>query len=72
MADTESIERLLREHARIEAVVTRAAAAFDASGNGVADGARHAVAWLVTRGRLPKPQARRLIRRVGNCVICPW
>jgi len=63
LADTDSIERLLREHARIEAIVTRATAAFDVSGNWVADGARTAAAWLVARCRLPKAQAKRLIRR---------
>jgi hypothetical protein len=63
LADTDSIERLLRESARIEAIVTRAGAAFDASGNWVADGARTAAAWLAARCRLPKAQAKRLIRR---------
>ena len=63
LADTESMERLLREHARIEAIVTQAAAAFDVSESWVVDGARNAAAWLVARCRLPKSQAKRLIRR---------
>jgi hypothetical protein len=62
-ADAESIERLWRDHARFEAFLTEATAAFDVSGNWVADGARNAAAWLVKRCRLPKSQAKRMLRR---------
>jgi hypothetical protein len=62
-ADGESMEILQRQLARLEAFVTSAAAEFDASGAWALDGARTASAWLATRCRLPKAQARRLIRR---------
>jgi len=62
-ADAESIEALHRQVARLDAFVTEATAAFDAAGNWVPDGARHAAAWLATRCHLPKGQARRLVRR---------
>ena len=44
-ADPESIEALVPQRARIDAVVTEAAASFDASGDWAPDGAK-------TRGRL--------------------
>lgn len=62
-ADAESIERLQRQLSRLDAFVTKATAAFDAEGNWVSDGARNATGWLVTRCRLPKAQARRVVRR---------
>jgi hypothetical protein len=62
-ADTESIEVLQRQLARLDAFVTEATAVFDATGNWVPDGARNAAAWLASRCRLPKGQARRLVRR---------
>jgi len=62
-ADTESIEHLFRQLARLDAFVTEATAAFDVAGNWVPDGARSATAWLTTRCRLPKPVARRMTRR---------
>jgi hypothetical protein len=62
-ADTESIEILQRQLARLDAFVTEATAVFDAAGNWVPDGARNASAWLASRCRLPKTQARRLVRR---------
>jgi hypothetical protein len=62
-ADTESIETLHRELARLESFVTNATAAFDSSGNWAPDGARNAAAWLVTRCRMPKVRARAVVRR---------
>ncbi|MGH9081194.1 MAG: DUF222 domain-containing protein [Acidimicrobiales bacterium] len=62
-ADGESMEILQRELARLDAVATGAAAAFDASGAWAPDGARNAAAWIATRCRLPRGQARRLLRR---------
>jgi hypothetical protein len=62
-ADVESIEILHRQQARLDALVTKATAGFDAAGNWVPDGARNAVAWLMARCRLPKPQARKMVRR---------
>lgn len=57
-----SIEALHRELARLDAVVTRATAAFDASGGWAPDGARDASAWLATKCRIPKSDARRRVR----------
>jgi hypothetical protein len=62
-ADAESIERLQRQLVRLDAFVTEATAAFDASGNWVPDGARNAASWLATRCRMPRGHARRLVRR---------
>jgi len=62
-ADAESIESLQRQLARLEAFVTAATAAFDASGEWASDGARNASAWLSVRCRLPKGHARRMVRR---------
>ncbi len=61
--DAESMEVLQHELARLESFVTNATAAFDASEGWAPDGARNSAAWLATRCRLPKAQARRLVRR---------
>jgi hypothetical protein len=62
-ADPESIEALMRQRARLDAVVTEAAASFDASGDWAPDGAKTAAAWLGRRCRVPSGQTRALIRR---------
>ncbi|HEX3564616.1 MAG TPA: DUF222 domain-containing protein [Acidimicrobiales bacterium] len=62
-ADPESMESLMRQRARLDAVVTEAAASFDASGDWAPDGAKTAAAWLGRRCRIPTGQARTLIRR---------
>lgn len=62
-ADTESIELLCRQMARLDAFATRATAAFDTAGNWVPSGAHNATAWLTASCRLPKSQARSLVRR---------
>ena len=62
-ADPESMEALMRQRARLDAVVTEAAASFDASGAWAPDGAKTAAAWLGRRCRIPTGQARTLIRR---------
>jgi hypothetical protein len=61
--DTESIEVLCRQLARLDCVVTKKTAAFDASGGWVPSGARTAAAWLSVRCRLPKPLAKRMVHR---------
>jgi hypothetical protein len=63
LGDPESLVELLRQRARLEAVVSAAAAAFDASGIWAGDGAKSAPAWIATRCRLPRSVARRLVRR---------
>jgi Domain of unknown function (DUF222)/HNH endonuclease len=62
-ADPESIEALMCQRARLDAVATEAAASFDASGDWAPDGAKTAAAWLGRRCRIPTGQARTLIRR---------
>jgi hypothetical protein len=62
-ADAESVERLQRQLARLEAFAASTAAAFDSSGAWVHDGARTAAAWIATRCRLPRSNARRLVHR---------
>jgi Domain of unknown function (DUF222)/HNH endonuclease len=61
LAGGESVVELHREIDRLEAVVTRATAAFAAGGEWEADGARSAPAWLAGRCRLPAPMARRRV-----------
>jgi hypothetical protein len=61
-ADTEPVEALQRQLTRLHGFVT-ATAAFDVSGAWAPDGARNAAAWLATRCRLPKAQARSQVRR---------
>ena len=62
LSDGESIQRMHRGLARMEAATTRASAAFDAGGTWQADGARSASAWLARRCGLPSSTARRRIR----------
>lgn len=62
-ADPESVEALMCQRARLDAVVTEAAASFDASGAWAPDGAKTAAAWLGRRCRIPTGQARTLVRR---------
>ena len=70
LADGESLVVLHRQLERLEAVVTRAAAAFDAGGTWEADGARTAAAWLATRCRLPVALASGGCAWGGPCG--PW
>ena len=57
-ADAESIEALVCQFNRLEAVTTEAVAAFDASGDWALDGARTAACWVSTRCRLPAGASR--------------
>jgi len=61
--DGASIEELHGQLARLESLVTGSVAAFEASGGFEADGARTAAAWLTTRCRLPRREARARVRR---------
>jgi Domain of unknown function (DUF222) len=70
-ADTESIEILHRQLARLEAFVTNATSAFDSSENWVPDGARGPTTWLVARCRLPKARARAMVRRGRSLHLLP-
>ena len=63
LADPESVVSLQRQLARLEALTTRATAAFDRAGHWAPDGARTASAWLSVRCRIPKAEARRRVRR---------
>ncbi|HEX2272338.1 MAG TPA: DUF222 domain-containing protein [Acidimicrobiales bacterium] len=62
LGDGETVMALHRQLARLEAVVTRAVAAFDAGGSWEADGARSAASWVAYRCRLPAATARRRVR----------
>jgi Domain of unknown function (DUF222)/HNH endonuclease len=62
LAGAHAIEELQRQLDRLDAVLTLATTAFDAGGEWSADGARNATAWISTRCRLPKAQARRRLR----------
>jgi len=61
-ADPESIVALHRFRARFDAFVTKATAAFDASGIWAEDGAQSAAACIATRTGIPKTAARREVR----------
>jgi hypothetical protein len=61
-ADPESFIELERLAARLDAHLSAAAGAFDASGVWADDGARSAPAWIATRCRLPRAEARRQVR----------
>ncbi|MFP5317500.1 MAG: DUF222 domain-containing protein [Acidimicrobiia bacterium] len=62
MADGESIQVLCRELERLQAIATRAVAAFDAGREWEEDGARSAAAWLATRCRRTVTSARRQVK----------
>ncbi len=59
LGDGEAVVALHRQLERLQAVVTRAVAAFDAGGTWSADGARTASAWVATSTRQPFPAVRR-------------
>jgi hypothetical protein len=61
--DPASIRWLVQQHARLEAVVTGSAAAFDVSGDWALHGAKTSSAWLARTCQLPKAVARRIVRR---------
>ncbi|HEY1653112.1 MAG TPA: DUF222 domain-containing protein [Acidimicrobiales bacterium] len=61
--DAASMTALIRQHSRLESVVSTAAGAYDASGDWAVDGAKTATAWLARSCRLPRAAARRMVRR---------
>jgi hypothetical protein len=71
LADSTTIEALHRQLARLEAVTTRAVAAFDAGREWEADGARSATAWLTVRTRSPRPTCRRRVQLGRNLRTLP-
>lgn len=62
LRDPETIVELNRLLARLDAVNTRATAAFDTAREWDASGARTAAAWIRTRCGIPTPTARRRVR----------
>ncbi|MEO7837324.1 MAG: DUF222 domain-containing protein [Acidimicrobiales bacterium] len=62
LGDGEAIQVLHRCVARLEAVTTRATAAFDAGGDWAEDGARSAAGWITARCRVPEGTARKAVR----------
>jgi hypothetical protein len=58
----ESLVELVRAVERLEAVVARAMAAFDAHRSWEPDGARSAASWLSTQCHLPVAECRRRVR----------
>jgi len=61
--DGASLEALLGQHARLESVLSSAAAAYDESGDWAREGAKNATAWLTRKCRLPRGVATRMFRR---------
>lgn len=62
LGDGDTLVELQRQLDRLEAVLCRATAAFDAAANHAADGASSATAWLKHRCRVPAATARRRLR----------
>ena len=60
--DGPALVELLRQHARLEEVIARAAAAFSDSGDWGLDGARSGKGWLAVETRRPKPECGRWVR----------
>jgi hypothetical protein len=63
LADPHSVVALERQVARLECVLSRAVRAFEVSGAWAPEGAKSPTAWLATRCRMPKAQARAQLRR---------
>ena len=61
--DPESMETLLRVRTKVDALCTTAVGEFDTWGEWAPDGARNAAAWVATKGRLPRAEAGRLVKR---------
>ena len=62
LGDGQTLVELHRQLARLEAVVARASAAFDASKEWASDGAQVAAMWLTVEANIPKQVAQRRIR----------
>src|SRR3954451_1339274 len=62
VCDRESIKDIYRQLARLEAVATKATAAFDAGRDWEADRARSAAGWLAATTHVPKALAQRRVR----------
>ena len=60
--DPDVLVALLREQARIEAVVAKMLIRFDQSEGYAPDGAKSTAAWVATRIRCPKSEVRRSLR----------
>ena len=63
LADKEAVKTLHRQLARLDAVTTKATAAYDASGDWEESRARSRAAYLADMANLPLPEAR---RRISN------
>jgi Domain of unknown function (DUF222) len=61
--DPESMETLLRVRTKVDALCTTAVGEFDTWGEWAPDGARNAASWVATKGRLPRAEAGRLVKR---------
>jgi hypothetical protein len=61
--DPESIETLLRLRSQLDAFVTASVGEFDTWGEWAADGARNATSWVARKGRLPRAEAGRMVKR---------
>lgn len=62
LADGQTIQLLHRHLARLDALTTRATAAFETGGEWSEDGARSAAAWIIARCRVPETTARKRVR----------
>ena len=67
LCDADTLVGLHRQRARLDAVIARATAAFDADRGFAADGAKTTAAWLATTTRIPMQVAKRE-ERVGRAL----
>ncbi len=73
LCDPDSVVALHRLQARLDAITTRAVAAFDVEREWQADGAQTAAQWVATECRLPRGVARRRLalgRRLRRLPAC--
>jgi hypothetical protein len=61
LADGDTLVELLRQHARLEAVIARAAASWDANKAWADDGARSGAQWIAATCRIKKARANRIL-----------
>jgi hypothetical protein len=61
LADADVVVELSRHSEQLEAVLSRACAAFERRGSWAGEGAKSASAWLAVRCRTPQPTARRRV-----------
>jgi len=63
LADIETMQELLCQRSRFDALVSQTAARFEAEGDWAPSGAKTATVWIVKETRLAKPDVKQLVKR---------